>query len=74
MENTDEGFACPRAALIFRTVRDLACDDGRPQVSLGTVVSGLDSLIQKSQDMPLIVLCADSVQQPLIIPIAVCGF
>ena len=45
-------------------------DNGRPQVSLGAIVSGLDSLIEESQHMPLIVLRADSVQQPLVIPIA----
>jgi hypothetical protein len=70
MENADEGFECPRAALIFRAVRDLACDDRRAQVSLSAIVGGLDSLIQEPQHMPLIMLRADSVQQPLIIPIA----
>src|ERR1700688_346504 len=70
MENADEGFECPRAALIFRAVRDLACDDGGPQVSLGAIVGGLDSLIQESQHMPLMMLRPDSVQQALIITIA----
>jgi hypothetical protein len=70
MKNADEGFERPRAALIFRAVRDLACDNGGPQVSLGAIVGGLDSLMQESQHMPLIMLRADSVQQPLIIRIA----
>jgi hypothetical protein len=60
----------PSRRVIFGAVRELACDDGRPQVPFGAIVGGLDSLIQESQHMPLIMLRADSVQQPLIIPIA----
>ena len=70
MENADEGFECPRAALIFRTVGNLACDDRRPQVSLPAIVGGLDLLAQEPQHMSPTVLRADSVEQPLTIPIA----
>ena len=70
MESTDESFECPRAALIFRAVRNLARDDRRPQVSLPAIVGGLDFLAQESQHMSPTALRADSVEQPLTIPIA----
>jgi hypothetical protein len=68
VEDTCDGFERPRAAFIFRALRDFAGDHNRAKVAFGPVIGGFDSvLFEEPQHVSPVVLPADSVQQALIV-------
>src|SRR4051794_23407599 len=75
LQDTGKGFKRLGSALVFRTVRKLACDCGRPQVSFGAVVGWLDTMLaEKTQQVAAIMLGTGSVEKPLIIRITEAAF
>ena len=70
LHDTFEGLKGMRSWRIFRALRHLACDHGGAQDALSPIVRGLNArVLQEPQQIPTVVVPANTVEQPLIVRI-----